>query len=167
MHEPRKSCNSPRTLFYRCEPFALLCKGERVYVCVQKLQLAQLSFSGSFSWLMQRRSATNKMATGSRTLKLWHFYPPAFVCSSSPPLETPKRALHADIPAIQKTVLCLYRTLSVPGRRGLKRSLVMGKKSKRFIVCKYAARFKKGSRKVHDAWRTSEATLTSCFSGFQ
>lgn len=36
------------------------------------------------------------------------------------------------------------------------------KKCKRFIVCKNAARFKKGSRKVHDAWRTSEAVLTSC-----
>lgn len=59
-------------------------------------------------------------------------------------------------------VLCSYNTVAVTRRRGLNGSLGGKRKCKRFIVCKNAARFKKGSRKVHDAWRTSEATLTSC-----
>lgn len=50
------------------------------------------------------------------------------------------------------------------GASWIKRFSRKKKKCKRFIVCKNAARFKKGSRKVHDAWRTGKATLTSCFS---
>lgn len=76
-------------------------------------------------------------------------------------------------PACRRTrysqpVLCLDRTFSVYGRRGLKRSLVRKKKQKIYCV-QNAARFKKGSRKMHDAWRTREATFTnvSCFSDFQ
>ncbi len=56
-------------------------------------------------------------------------------------------------------VLCLYRTFSVYGRRGSKRSLVRKKKKQKIYCVQNAARFKKGSRKMHDAWRTREATL--------
>lgn len=142
--------------------FALLCKGERIDVYVRKLQLAQLSLSGSFSWLMQRRSATNKMATGSRMLKLWHFHPPVFCMFFITTAGNTETRPACRYTRYSLPVLCLYNTVAVTRRRGLNGSLGGKRKCKRFIVCKNAARFKKGSRKVHDAWRTSEATLTSC-----
>lgn len=59
-------------------------------------------------------------------------------------------------------VLCLYNTFIVTRRRGLNSSLGWEKKLQKIYCVQKRRQIQEGSRKVHDAWRTSEAILTSC-----